>query len=140
MGSGARLPWEVLRATSNFFLLSGLESHRTLANKKAREPVQLKTRSAGDFKTLRHQTRISRRYSLREMLAQGQTENISPTGVLFVTDSVVPVGAGITLKVHLRSITDADNVIVLEAVGKVLRAFRSAERSRLPRRFDSATS
>lgn len=79
-----------------------------------------------------HRTRISRRYPLREMLtfvcegnilsAHGRTENISSSGIVFVTDTVVPVGARITLQVHLRSMADEGKFIVLDAVGKVLRA------------------
>jgi len=35
---------------------------------------------------------------------------------------VVPVGARITLKLHLRSLADDGRFIILDAVGKVLRA------------------
>lgn len=79
-----------------------------------------------------HPTKLSRRYPLRETLtficegntafAQGQTVDISSTSVRFITDSVVPVGAGIILKVHLRSLANDGKFIVLDAVGKVLRA------------------
>lgn len=79
-----------------------------------------------------HPTRISRRYPLRESLtficegnttfAHGQTVDISSTSVRFVTESVVPVGARITLKLHLRSLADDGRFIILDAVGKVLRA------------------
>ena len=94
--------------------------------------MQLKTRGAGDFKPTMHPTRLPRRYPLRETLtficegntafAQGQTVDISSTSIRFVTNSVVPVGARITLKLHLRSLADDGRFIVLDAVGKVLRA------------------
>lgn len=94
--------------------------------------MQLKTRGAGDFKPTMHPTRLPRRYPLRETLtfvcegntafAHGQTVDISSTSIRFVTNSVVPVGARITLKLHLRSLGDDGRFIVLDAVGKVLRA------------------
>jgi hypothetical protein len=81
-----------------------------------------------------HHTRVSRRYQLREMVAfwcnghemgtpsgLGVTENVSRTGISFLTDGVAEVGSTISLNLHLRSPMDAEKTILLHAEGTVLR-------------------
>jgi hypothetical protein len=81
-----------------------------------------------------HHTRVSRRYPLKELVAfwcnghetgippgLGVTENVSRTGISFLTDGVAEVGSTISLNLHLRSPTDAEMTILLHAEGTVLR-------------------
>lgn len=95
---------------------------------------QLKTRSAGDFKSTMHPARVSRRYPLRELVTfscddedaawsdeSGVTENVSTTGIAFLTDAVVEVGSSIRLDLHLHSLTDEEKTILLHAEGTVMR-------------------
>ena len=101
---------------------------------------ELKARSAGDFKSTMHDARvsrprISRRYPLKEMVTfscdgedvgifppeLGITENVSNTGISFLTDAAVEVGSRIRLILHLRSLRDAEKTILFHAEGTVLR-------------------
>jgi hypothetical protein len=95
---------------------------------------QLKTRSAGDFTSTMQHARTSRRYPLKELMtffcgddeversaSLGVTENVSTTGIAFLTDAAVGVGSSICLDLHLRSLTDEEKTILLHAEGIVMR-------------------
>jgi PilZ domain len=96
--------------------------------------VQQLTRSAGDFKRIMSDARVSRRYPLKELvtfsltgedagspLGLGVTENVSKTGICFLTDAAVNVGSSISLNLYLRSLRDAEKTILFHAEGTVLR-------------------
>lgn len=105
---------------------------------------QLKTRSAGDFKSTMHHARVSRRYFLRELVTFscdgkgaawsaefGITENVSTTGIAFLTDVVVEIGSSISLDLHLHSLTDEEKTILLHAEGKVMRVEPAGPQSKV---------
>jgi hypothetical protein len=94
----------------------------------------LKTRSAGGSKSTMYHSRASRRYLLREKVifsckhadaifasAIGFTENVSTTGIAFLTEAAVEVASRIALDLHLRPATGKGNTILLHADGSVLR-------------------
>lgn len=105
---------------------------------------QLKTRGAGELKgTLRH-ARVSRRYPLNELVIfscksdvalrsteTGLTENVSTTGIAFLTDAAVQVGSCINLNLHLRSATKQGKTILLQAEGTVLRVEPAGRQNRI---------
>lgn len=95
---------------------------------------QIRTRSAEDFKSTMHHARVSRRYPLKELLTfscdvddagmpllLGITENVSKTGICFLTEAEVEVGSNISLNLYLRSLRDAEKTILFHAEGTVLR-------------------
>ena len=105
---------------------------------------QLKTRGAGDSRSTMHHARVSRRYPLKEvvifsckgddaMLSQvtGLTENVSTTGIAFLTEAAVQVGSYISLNLHLRSATSEGKTILLQAEGTVLRVEPAGSRNRI---------
>jgi hypothetical protein len=51
----------------------------------------------------------------------GVTENVSKTGICFLTDAAVDVGSSISLNLHLRSLRDAEKTMLFHAEGTVLR-------------------
>jgi PilZ domain len=78
--------------------------------------------------------RVSRRYPLKELVifsckrddalqsaVTGLTENVSTTGIAFVTDAAVEMFSHISLSLHLRSMNDEQKTILLRAEGTVLR-------------------
>lgn len=102
--------------------------------------MQLKS-SADKSMSSRHQARLSRRYPLSELMTffcdgtvraeHGQTINVSTTGILFVTEAPVSVGSSINLQLHLRSVMNRDKLVVLNALGTILRVEDAGERSRV---------
>lgn len=105
---------------------------------------QLKTRGAGDSKSAMHRARVSRRYSLKEQIvfsckgtdamlsqATGVTENVSTTGIAFLTEATIEVGSYISLNLHPRSITGEGKTILLHAEGTVLRVEQAGTRNRV---------
>jgi c-di-GMP-binding flagellar brake protein YcgR len=109
------------------------------------KPVQqLKTRGAGDLKGTMHHARVSRRYSLKEVVIfscksedallpplSGFTENVSTTGIAFLTEGAVEVGSQISLNLQLRSATDRTKTILLHAEGTVLRVELAGNRNKV---------
>jgi PilZ domain len=59
------------------------------------------------------------------------TENVSSTGVSFLTDSVVEVGSRISLDLHLRSLSDEEKMILLHAEGTVTRVEPAGRQTRV---------
>ena len=105
---------------------------------------QLKTRGAGESRSKMHHARVSRRYRLKEvvifsckgdaaMLSQvtGLTENVSTTGIAFLTEAAVEVGSYISLNLHLRSATSEGKTVLLQAEGTVLRVEPAGSRNRI---------
>jgi hypothetical protein len=105
---------------------------------------QLKTRSAGDSKSIMHHGRVSRRYPLKELVifsckgedallsaVTGFTENVSTTGIAFLTEAAVVVGSYISLNLHLRSVTNEGKTILLQAEGTVLRVEPAGRQNRI---------
>lgn len=91
-----------------------------------------------------HHARVSRRYSLKELVifsckgddalltqATGFTENVSTTGIAFLTEAAIKVGSSISLNLHLRSRTDEGKTILLRAEGTVLRVEPAGARSKI---------
>lgn len=105
---------------------------------------QLKTCGAGELKrTMRH-SRVCRRYPINELVIfscksgdvlptaeTGLTENVSTTGIAFLTETAVQVGSSISLNLHLRSVTNAGKTILLEAEGTVLRVEAAGKQNRI---------
>jgi len=105
---------------------------------------QLRPRGMENSKSTQEHARVSRRYPLRELVifscwgnhvtverGTGFTENVSTTGIAFVTESAVAVGSSINLNLHLRSVTDEGRTILLHAEGTVLRVEPSETRSKI---------
>ena len=67
------------------------------------------------------------------MLSQvtGLTENVSTTGIAFLTEAAVEVGSYISLNLHLRSATSEGKTILLQAEGTVLRVEPAGSRNRI---------
>jgi PilZ domain len=103
---------------------------------------QLKTRIAGESENSM-QSRVARRYPLTELVTfvckgkgppfspiAGVTENVSSTGILFLTEETIEVGSAISLTLYIPS-RDPTRTIMLRAEGTVLRVERAAEKSRV---------
>ena len=95
---------------------------------------ELKTRSDVKSKITLHHARVSRRYPLKGLVifsckgddsllspVTGLTENVSTTGIAFLTEAAIDVGSYISLSLHLRSVTNEGKTILLQAEGTVLR-------------------
>lgn len=95
---------------------------------------QLKTRGAGELKSTMRHARFSRRFPLNGLviftcksddalpsMETGLTENVSTTGIAFLTEAAVQVGSHISLNLHLRSVGNVGKTILLQAEGTVLR-------------------
>lgn len=117
---------------------------RTLFALERKLVLLLKTRGAGDSRSTMHHARVSRRYPLQELvifsckgdvavLSQltGLTENVSTTGIAFLTDASVEVGSHISLSLHLRSLTNIEKTILLQAEGVVVRVEPAGTRSKI---------
>jgi hypothetical protein len=63
--------------------------------------------------------------------AIGSTENISTTGIAFLTEAVIEVGSYLSLNLHLRSAGNGGRSILLHAEGTVLRVEAVGKRSRI---------
>jgi hypothetical protein len=96
----------------------------------------------GRFRGTMPDARASRRYLLKELLTfscadgkadsagmLGRTENVSASGILFVTVADVQVGAGISLNLHLRSHRVPEKLITLHAEGTVVRVDSAGKRN-----------
>jgi PilZ domain-containing protein len=105
---------------------------------------QLKASGAGDSKSAMHHARVSRRYSLKELVIffcktdeallfsmTGVTENVSTTGIAFLTEAAVEVGSYISLNLQIRSAADEQKTISLHAEGSVLRVESAGARKRI---------
>ena len=105
---------------------------------------QLKTRGAGELKSTMHHRRASRRYPMKQKVifsceavdalfpsASGFTENVSATGISFVTEVAVEVGSYISLNLHIRTEADQARTILLHAEGTVLRVESAGTRKRI---------
>jgi hypothetical protein len=122
---------------------------------------QLRTRIAGDSERSM-QSRVARRYPLTELVTfvckgkgppfspiAGVTENVSSTGILFLTEETIEVGSAISLTLYIPS-RDPARTIMLRAEGTVLRVEPAGGKKRvaaeirfqddLQGRFDSTRS
>jgi hypothetical protein len=91
-----------------------------------------------------HHSRVSRRYPLKELVifsrkgddttlshVTGLTENVSATGIAFLTEATIEVGSCISLSLHLRSVTNVEKTILLQAEGTVLRVEAAGRQNRI---------
>lgn len=63
--------------------------------------------------------------------ATGLTENVSNTGIAFLTDVDVELGSHIRLDLQLRSTTDGEKKVLLHAEGTVVRVEAAGIRNRI---------
>jgi len=95
---------------------------------------QLKMRSNKAPISYMRQARLSKRYRLKEMVTfscgfekrltpqmTGVTEDVSTSGICFVTGADVEVGSNISIDLYLRSASRETRSIQLHAEGTVLR-------------------
>jgi hypothetical protein len=95
---------------------------------------ELKTSSNGAPASYMRQARMAKRYRLREVVTfscgsenrmvpqmTGVTEEVSTSGISFITGADVEIGSNITLDLYLRSASRETRSIQLHAEGIVLR-------------------
>lgn len=103
--------------------------------------MQQRTRIIEAAADCMRQARLSRRYRLEEVVTfaprdepepvmTGITENVSATGIAFVTETAIDVGSFISLNLYLRS-ADQERTILLHAEGKVLRVETTATNTKI---------